>query len=211
MYCTNCGQQISDGAKFCPNCGASQEAMISRAVQPVSAVQETYGHVRVTFDGGYSSKAFRDSTVDVYLDYEKIGQITGGKTLNKKIASGSYTLNFVIGKSKIGEVGIDIEENANTDISFIINGKNKPSFEVIGDNYGQKSVKPKAAMPTCPKCGGVMTIQTVAEHKPMGCLAALLLTICTLGIWLIVMLVRKKTKTVTYQVCQSCGYKKKIG
>lgn len=31
MYCKNCGNQIPDGTKFCPNCGASSEATANQA------------------------------------------------------------------------------------------------------------------------------------------------------------------------------------
>lgn len=30
MYCQACGAQVSSGAKFCPKCGASQEAAVSK-------------------------------------------------------------------------------------------------------------------------------------------------------------------------------------
>lgn len=28
MFCKNCGKEISDGTKFCPECGATQEASV---------------------------------------------------------------------------------------------------------------------------------------------------------------------------------------
>ncbi|MBO4410832.1 MAG: zinc ribbon domain-containing protein [Lachnospiraceae bacterium] len=34
-FCTNCGAQIADGAKFCPNCGAAQGAAPQPVQQPV--------------------------------------------------------------------------------------------------------------------------------------------------------------------------------
>lgn len=66
----------------------------------------------------------------------------------------------------------------------------------------------------CPKCGGAMTIQTVAESKKAGCFTVLLyilLTVTILGILIVIVLVlRKKTETVTYAVCQSCGYRERV-
>lgn len=65
----------------------------------------------------------------------------------------------------------------------------------------------------CPKCGGAMTIQTVVESKKVGCFTILLyilLTVTVLGILIVILLsLRKKTETVTYAVCQSCGYRER--
>ena len=66
----------------------------------------------------------------------------------------------------------------------------------------------------CPKCGGMMQIQTITEARKAGCLTVLLyilLSLTILGLLIVIPLVlRAKTKTVTYAVCQSCGYRKKI-
>lgn len=64
----------------------------------------------------------------------------------------------------------------------------------------------------CPKCKGRnVQFQTVTESKKAGCLKVLLYIILAISIfgWLILIpvLTRKKTKTVTYGVCQSCGYR----
>lgn len=67
----------------------------------------------------------------------------------------------------------------------------------------------------CPKChNDNIQYQTVSESKNTGCLTVILyillaLTICGLLI-VIPLLLRKKTETVTYAVCQSCGYRWKI-
>lgn len=68
--------------------------------------------------------------------------------------------------------------------------------------------------PTCPKCGGRMQIQTVSESRKAGCLTILLyvlLAVSLLGLFILIpLMLRKKTETVTYAVCQSCGFKKRI-
>ncbi len=67
----------------------------------------------------------------------------------------------------------------------------------------------------CPKChNDNIQYQTVNEQKKTGCLMVLLyiiLAISCIG-WLILipLLVRKKDQTVTYAVCQSCGYRWRI-
>lgn len=64
----------------------------------------------------------------------------------------------------------------------------------------------------CKKCGSTnLTYQTVTESKPTSCLTICLyicLAISVLG-WLILipLILRKKTQTVTYIVCQNCGFR----
>lgn len=70
-------------------------------------------------------------------------------------------------------------------------------------------------MNNCPKCGGDMQVQAVAETQKRGCLAVLLyivlLCIPVIGWIALFMLLRgKKSKTFTYSVCQSCGFKRKM-
>jgi transcription elongation factor Elf1 len=65
----------------------------------------------------------------------------------------------------------------------------------------------------CPKCKSEnVSIQTVAETQKRGCLTVLLyiilLCIPVIGWIALFMLLRgKKSKTVSYAVCQSCGHK----
>lgn len=67
----------------------------------------------------------------------------------------------------------------------------------------------------CPRCKGRnVQFQTVVEAKKTGCMTVLLyifLAVSVLG-WLVLIpiLLRKKTKTVTYVICQSCGYRWKV-
>ncbi len=68
----------------------------------------------------------------------------------------------------------------------------------------------------CPKCqsSNIMT-QAVAEQKKRGCLSVLLILILIcipiIGWIALFMLLRgKKSKTVTYAVCQNCGNRWKV-
>lgn len=54
MYCSNCGKQITDGTKFCPECGASQ-AGAAATQQPVINVVNNNTNVNKNF-GGYIPK-----------------------------------------------------------------------------------------------------------------------------------------------------------
>lgn len=67
----------------------------------------------------------------------------------------------------------------------------------------------------CPKCGGEMQVQAVAEIQKRGCFTVLLyiilLFIPIIGWIALFMLLRgKKSKTFSYAVCQNCGYKEKV-
>lgn len=68
---------------------------------------------------------------------------------------------------------------------------------------------------TCKKCGcSDIQYQTVSESRGTGCLTICLyiLLACTvLGLLIVIpLMLRKKTNTVTYAVCQSCGYRWKV-
>lgn len=67
----------------------------------------------------------------------------------------------------------------------------------------------------CPRCGQHnVQYQTVTESRKTGCFTVLLYIFlaCTiLGLLIVIPLVlRKKTNTVTYAVCQNCGCRWKI-
>lgn len=67
----------------------------------------------------------------------------------------------------------------------------------------------------CPRCGGDVQIQAVSELKKRGCLSILLyivlLFIPIIGwIALFCLLRGRKSKTVSYRVCQKCGYRELV-
>lgn len=39
-FCTNCGNEIAQGTKFCPECGAKQEAPVAPVTEPVAPAEE---------------------------------------------------------------------------------------------------------------------------------------------------------------------------
>lgn len=67
------------------------------------------------------------------------------------------------------------------------------------------------AYAVCPRCGGKMLPQTVAEMKRRGFFTIifwLILCVISLGIIPLIFLIRgRKSKTITYMVCQRCGYR----
>lgn len=67
----------------------------------------------------------------------------------------------------------------------------------------------------CPSCGShLIQYQTVTESISTGCFTAILyilLAITVLGLLIVIpLMLRKKTKTSTYAVCQNCGRRWKI-
>ena len=67
----------------------------------------------------------------------------------------------------------------------------------------------------CPWChSNNITYQVINESKPMGCFTFLfyiLLAITILGLLIVIpLMLRKKTETHTYAICQSCGRRWRI-
>lgn len=66
-------------------------------------------------------------------------------------------------------------------------------------------------MRRCPRCGSQMNYQLISEEKKTGCgtiLLYLILALTIFGLLIVIPLVlSKKTETVGYSVCPSCGYK----
>lgn len=79
-----------------------------------------------------------------------------------------------------------------------------------GCNLTVKNVKTSAE--NCPKCKGCrIQYQTVVETQPRSFFTIIIyiLLACTiLGLLIVIpLLLRKRTETVTYAVCQDCGHK----
>lgn len=68
----------------------------------------------------------------------------------------------------------------------------------------------------CSRCGEEekINLQAVAEQKKRGFISImmwLLLAVCTLGAIIWIPLIRgKKSKTITYAICQKCGNRWKV-
>lgn len=84
-----------------------------------------------------------------------------------------------------------------------------PVLEVKVESDHNKSSRP------CPKCGHHnVQYQTVTESRGTGCMTILFYVILALTVFglliVIPLMLRKKTETVTYAVCQNCGHKWQI-
>ena len=51
MFCTECGNKLSEGVKFCPGCGAKLQ--IGEAVpEPVKVEEILWNHLRTLYESG---------------------------------------------------------------------------------------------------------------------------------------------------------------
>ncbi len=67
----------------------------------------------------------------------------------------------------------------------------------------------------CPRCSAAnIQYQTVTEAKKTGCLTVIvyfLLALTIFGLLIVIpLMLRKKTVTATYAVCQSCGHRWRV-
>lgn len=67
----------------------------------------------------------------------------------------------------------------------------------------------------CRKCGSEnVSVQTISESRKSGCgtiLLYIILAVSVLGWFILIpLLLRRKTDTNTYAVCQNCGHKWKV-
>lgn len=105
--------------------------------------------------------------------------------------------------------GKEIEDDAKFCAGCGERTSNAPVVNVTVEKSENKSGR------KCPKCGNHnIQYQTVTESKGTGCLTILLYVILALTVFglliVIPLMLRKKTETVTYAVCQNCGHKWQI-
>lgn len=56
MFCAQCGKEISDNVKFCPNCGQEVKVIAATSIQTVSVPpNQTTAATPVQFDDGWHS------------------------------------------------------------------------------------------------------------------------------------------------------------
>lgn len=220
-YCSQCGHLVSRGDKFCPACGYSLETKTEYAGFCLKREKKTY---------------FCAAVNDVYLDYQMVCQLKNGERYNATIPLGEHHLELIDKKNfnksiyserfTIDKAGLLMTYSASLKVNDMREEPlpsgyqvEQPATPVLSPSaLEQNDVHTKASMSArsgrkCPKCGGTMTFQVVAEHKKAGCgtiLFYILLSITILGLLVVIpLLLRNKTNNKTYAVCQSCGYRQK--
>jgi len=164
---------------------------------------------------------------DVFLDNMRWGTLKNGDSLNTTLECGVHHIklididNFrkVVYDSDftINEDGIMMSFSASMKVKMSISSNpNKPNPLEVRDHLTEvKSQKTYSTSTVsqrkCPKCGCNMSVQVVAESRKMGCatiLLYLILALTVFGILIVIpLMLRAKTKTATYAVCNNCGHK----
>lgn len=57
MFCSNCGKELVEGAKFCSECGAPVGAIVANERKPDSATDDPTQHKIITYPSGKKIKA----------------------------------------------------------------------------------------------------------------------------------------------------------
>jgi len=215
MYCTNCGKELSDEIKFCPDCGTKVGAETPAPVPVKEPDVVKRGCLTVTRENGPASYGAR-----VYIDRFEAGVLKRNQSLSKTIPVGVHFVQIYLQNRLVGETHVSVYEDDVTICPFSIVGviqkaEFSPAYKQSFNYEPAPVVRNTTYGARCPRCGGIMTTQTLAESRKAGCgtiLLYILLAITILGILVIIVLaLRKKTQTTTYQVCQNCGYRKMIG
>ena len=223
IKCPECGNTISDKATTCPHCGCplTEEPEIETAVFCLRREKKAF---------------FCAVRYEVYLDNQYWGVLNNGDSLTAELMLGTHHLKL-IDKNNFNKTVFDadfaMDDNLTFTFSAAMNVSMKASSSSSNSVQASRSNSPSRAMPVapappvrvaapassaggrrCPRCSGIMAIQTVSEARKSGCgtiLLYVLLALTIFGLLIVVpLMLRKKTETVTYAVCQSCGYKKRI-
>jgi|GEM_PF-4684471 len=228
MCCTNCGNKIPDGSKFCPECGRkvgsdAYETLDNNSYSPgtltvmrtssgMAAAVNTRifvdGELKDTIGAGHSASFLLDAGEHV-VELKTPGN--KGITRNTTIRPGIETtirfqLNmFAEGYHKVLGISDSVASTATTHTQPVVDVRSVPSQ--AGKNDVQSGRR-------CRKCGGPMTIQTISESRKAGCgtlILYVLLALTIFGLLIVIPLaLRKKTETAIYAVCQRCGHREII-
>lgn len=231
VYCHNCGEELKDNAKFCHNCGQRIDNFTSdytdeyessseyeEEIVPMSA---SIRFTRTKSGGGAAVP------IKIYIDGMLVGKVGYGRDTVISVEPGSHSLRLELNAGTKGgqdTIYVSPDEPSGYYV-FRIAGLDCHT-EVVDTNLRRGAaqvplrqakrgyVEPRQQQNsgrTCPKCGGLMTIQAVTESRKSGCgtiLLYVLLALTIFGLLIVIPLtLRKKTETVTYAVCQRCGHK----
>lgn len=221
MYCHNCGTELPDEAKFCTNCGTP----VSNSMQQL---EEDYqdGTLRITRQSVFMARAIKTK---VYVDSVFMDSVGDGQTIFIPLEPGSHVVELKTPGNGGTSRNFNLKSGQEIALQFKLTMAVKGYHDIVGmydvvtreqfQNSDAPSRNNSQIMypnqsnngRTCPKCGGQMNIQAVSESRKTGCgtvILYILLTITVLGLLIVIpLMLRKKTETVTYAICQRCGYK----
>lgn len=185
MYCSNCGKEISDTAKFCPLCGS-----------PQSASQQTKSESESVVIDGENAEVFNFHEWIVQNGLESYEELLKTQDLN------TLDVLMTLTESDLEKIGIESIGAKKK----IINGiqRLKTSASTFSAN---QEISEKESIPNrCPNCGNIwgMENETSGAGNTLGKALVGGLLLGPLGV---IGGAAFGNKTVTY-ICKKCGLKK---
>lgn len=185
MYCSNCGKDISDAAKFCPLCGS-----------PQSASQQTKSESESVVIDGENAEVFNFHEWIVQNGLESYEELLKTQDLN------TLDVLMTLTESDLEKIGIESIGAKKK----IINGiqKLKTSASTF---FATQEISEKESIPNrCPNCGNIwgMENETSGAGNTLGKALVGGLLLGPLGV---IGGAAFGNKTVTY-ICKKCGFKK---
>ncbi len=226
VYCTNCGEKLNDNARFCHKCGSpvGQADPIIKESLPVEV--ELFRR---------SSDWYGTIQSQVYIDDNPVAYLGNADRIYIGVEPGEHTLTvYMKNKVRLTDSAFFVAESGERLYYVYAFDDMVGNAKCIDTNCrraqavtypAQQTAEVQAPVrkapadrapsgPRCPKCHGPMVTQMVSESRKAGCgtiLLYVLLALTIFGLLIVIPLaLRKKTDTVTYSVCQNCGYKRII-
>ena len=185
MYCSNCGKEISDAAKFCPLCGS-----------PQSASQQTKSESESVVIDGENAEVFNFHEWIVQNGLESYEEVLKKQDLN------TLDVLMTLTESDLEKIGIESIGAKKK----IINGIQK--LKTSASTYSAtQEISEKESIPNrCPNCGNIwgMEKETSGAGNTLGKALVGGLLLGPLGV---IGGAAFGNKTVTY-ICKKCGFKK---
>lgn len=185
MYCSNCGKEISDAAKFCPLCGS-----------PQSASQQTKSESESVVIDGENAEVFNFHEWIVQNDLESYEELLKTQDLN------TLDVLMTLTESDLEKIGIESIGAKKK----IINGIQKLKTSASTFSATQEISEKESIPNRCPNCGNIwgMGNETSGAGNTLGKALVGGLLLGPLGV---IGGAAFGNKTVTY-ICKKCGFKK---
>lgn len=185
MYCSNCGKDISDAAKFCPLCGS-----------PQSASQQTKSESESVVIDGENAEVFNFHEWIVQNGLESYEELLKTQDLN------TLDVLMTLTESDLEKIGIESIGAKKK----IINGIQKLKTSASTFSATQEISEKESIPNRCPNCGNIwgMENETSGAGNTLGKALVGGLLLGSLGV---IGGAAFGNKTVTY-ICKKCGFKK---
>ena len=237
INCPECGREISDRADFCPNCGCplikepeTATFVLKRESKALFLAVKYEVYLDYQLWGVLNNG---DSLIDTLICGNHHLKIINKNNFNKT----EYDRDFFLGAEgltmtfsaatilSMNQSPYAPPSNSPPRVSSASSTQSAPRYsgaqpiQVTSVSRPTTGFDPQTQVTTprgrrCPRCGGTMNIQTVSESRKSGCgtiLLYIILALTILGLLIVIpLMLRKKTETVTYAVCQQCGFKKRV-